>query len=191
MSYETLLKKNFGLIDLDKERHSFFFHAWEEVSFKKGDFLTEAGKTEKYFYVVLEGVQAIYLLLENGEKKIIGFSYTGSFSGVYDSFLNAEASHFYLEALTPSKLIRITKEQYDQFFERYPEFNYWGRIAHQQLLIGRAKREIELISFSAKARFEAFMERCPKELLTIPQKHLASYLNMTPETFSRLRAAKS
>jgi hypothetical protein len=88
-------------------------------------------------------------------------------------------------------MIRITKNQYDNFFELYPEFNYWGRIAHQELLIGRVNREIELITLTAKERFNNFMKRCPNELLKIPQKHLASYLNMTPETYSRLRASIS
>lgn len=136
-------------------------------------------------------MQSIYILTPNGEKKIIGFSYTGSFSGVYDAFLKNRESHYFLEANSKTRLLRINKVQYDQLFELYPEFNYWGRIAHQELLIGRVNREIELITLTAQERFDAFMERCPKELLSIPQKHLASYLNMTPETFSRLRATIS
>ena len=57
------------------------------------------------------------------------------------------------------------------------------------MLIGRGKREIELLTLSAEERYINFMRRCPKVLLQIPQKYLASYLNMKPETFSRLRAS--
>ena len=188
---QSILQKAFEPLKLDLETHKAFFDAWKEVQFKKSNFITEAGKIEKHFYVVLEGVQAIYILTPQGEKKVIGFSYTGSFSGVYDSFLKDRPSHYFLEALTDSKMIRITKDDYDQFFELYPEFNIWGRIAHQELLIGRVNREIELITLTAKERFEAFMQRCPEELTYIPQKLLASYLNMTPETYSRMRAVKS
>ena len=189
--HELLLKNAFAPINLDPSSHDFFFNAWSEVEFKKGEFITEAGRMEKYFYVVIEGVQAIYILTPQGEKKVIGFSFDGSFSGVYDSFLKGNESHYFLEALTHSKLIRIKKEDYDQLFELYPEFNKWGRIAHQELLIGRVKREIELITLTAKERFDIFMNRCPDQLLGIPQKLLASYLNMTPETFSRMRASIS
>ncbi len=42
---------------------------------------------------------------------------------------------------------------------------------------------------NSKERYISFMKRCPDELRIIPQKYLASYLNMKPETFSRLRAS--
>jgi CRP-like cAMP-binding protein len=54
--------------------------------------------------------------------------------------------------------------------------------------MGRFHREVELLTQSAEARYRAFIARRPDELLQIPQKYIASYLNMTPETFSRLRS---
>ena len=186
--YQQLLKNAFKPLDLNYEKHRFFFDIWREVEIDKGVFLTEPGKVEKSFYVVVNGVQMVYILTQEGNKKVIGFSFDGSLSGIYDSFLKLTPSHYYLEALTKSKLLQINLEQYETLFDKYPEFNYWGRIAHQELLIGRVKREIELITLSAKERFEKFMERCPEPLKQIPQKYLASYLNMSPETYSRLRA---
>jgi CRP-like cAMP-binding protein len=189
--YESLLKNAFAPTELDLSTHEFFFNCWEEVAYKRGDFITEAGKIEKYFYVVIEGVQAIYILTPNGEKKVIGFSFDGSFSGVYDSFIKQNESHYFLEALTPTRMIRMNFKDYEQLFELYREFDKWGRVVHQELLIGRVQREVELITLSAKERFDVFMKRCPEKLLEIPQKLIASYLNMTPETFSRLRASNS
>ena len=151
--YESLLKNAFTPIELDHSIHDFFFNSWEEVAYKRGDFITEAGKIEKYFYVVIEGVQAIYILTPNGEKKVIGFSFDGSFSGVYDSFLKKKESHYFLEALTPTRMIRMNNDDYEKLFELYPEFDKWGRVVHQELLIGRVQREVELITLSAKERF--------------------------------------
>lgn len=187
----ALLKQAFRPLELNEEDHANFFGVWEEVSFDKGDFITEAGRVEHYFYVVQQGVQAIYILTPNGDKKVIGFAYDGSFSGVYDSYLKRTPSHYFLEALTDSRLLRMHIDDYEQLFTKYPEFNEWGRIVHQELLIGRVQREVELITLTAKERFDQFMKRCPNELLQVPQKYLASYLNMTPETFSRMRASIS
>jgi len=182
-----VIKNAFKPLGISEERHAEFLDFWEEVEYSKGSLITEAGKVERYFYVVLEGVQAIYILTANGDRKVIGFSFDGSFSGIYDSFLQEKGSHYFLEALTDSKLMRMTKNQYDSLFDLYPEFNEWGRLVHQELLIGRVQREIELITMDAKKRFSVFMDRCPEKLLEVPQKYLASYLNMTPETFSRMR----
>ena len=54
--------------------------------------------------------------------------------------------------------------------------------------MGRATREMEQIALSAEERYHRFMERSPQLLQLVAQKDLASYLRMTPETFSRLRA---
>lgn len=184
----AVIARAFRPLEITEARHDSFLDFWEEVQVEKGTFLTEPEKVERYFYVVLEGVQAIYFMTREGDKKVIGFSYDGSFSGVYDSFLNGKGSNYFLEALTDSRMMRMNKQQYDSLFDNFPEFDRWGRIVHQELLIGRGQREIELITMSAQERFEIFMNRCPPELLRIPQKYLASYLNMTPETFSRMRA---
>ena len=57
----------------------------------------------------------------------------------------------------------------------------------EELLTMRATREIEMMSFSSEERFKKLMERSKHLLQLVPQKHIASYLRMTPETFSRLR----
>ncbi len=187
----TIVANAFNPLVLSVDTHSEFFTMWEEVSYNKGDFVCEPGRIERYFYVVITGVLAIYLIDKNGEKRVIGFSFDGSFSGVYDSFLDESPSNYYLEALSDTVLMRFSKANYDRLFDLYPEFNYWGRIAHQQLLIGRVKREVELMTLSSEERYKAFMNRIPEPLTRIPQKYLASYLNMTPETFSRMRRLKS
>jgi CRP-like cAMP-binding protein len=161
---------------------------WTEKSFDRYQLITESGKVERYFYFVLEGVQALYLIDQKGERVILGFSYSGNFSGVFDSYLKQRPSSFFLEALTPSRMLGLPIDAYHQLFDQYAELDRWGRLFFQNLLIGRVSREIELLTLPAKERYIAFMRRCPEELMQIPQKYLASYLNMTPETFSRLRA---
>ena len=189
--FEEAIVQAFKSVPVGLESHAGFFDGWELFDFNRNEEITEVGKTEKYFYIVLEGVQAIYYATANGDQKVIGFSFGGSFSGVYDSYLTQQPSNYCLKAITPSRLIGVRKHLYDSWFKDYPEFDRWGRLIHQELLIGRVQRELELTTLSSKERFDTFMKRCPKELMEIPQKYLASYLNMTPETFSRLRGSIS
>lgn len=160
-------------------------------SFTPRQFITEAGNIERYFFIVLSGVQAVYLIDQKGDKHVLGFTYSGNVSGVYDSFIYQRPSDYFLESITHSELLAIRKSDFDELFIKFPEFLKWRVAFIEQIFMGRGQREVELLTLSAHERFDLFMKRCPSELLTIPQKYLASYLNMKPETFSRLRARKN
>lgn len=184
-----ILKSFFKEIPFTPHQENGFLGLWKEYSFKQNELITEAGRIEKYFYVVLEGVQAIYLLNQKGEKVVLGFSYSTSPSGIFDSFIHQKPADTFLETLKPSKLLGISRTDYLNLFETYPDFYKWGYQFFQDILFGRLYREVELLTLSAEQRYVAFMQRCPEELKVIPQKYLASYLNMKPETFSRLRTS--
>lgn len=83
----------------------------------------------------------------------------------------------------------ISISGYQELFEKYPFFHVWGHEFFKSILLGRLFRESELLTLNSKERYIAFMKRYPDELKIIPQKYVASYLNMKPETFSRLRAS--
>jgi CRP-like cAMP-binding protein len=183
------LKESFREVRFTPELEDSFFSYWREMHFEKGAWITEAGKTEPYFYYVLGGVQAIYAIDQRGEKVILGFSYRGDFSGAYQSFLTQTPSELFLEAMLPSRMLGIRYEDYEQLFRLSPDFDRWGRKFMEGIVIGRLQRELELITDSARDRYLQFMRRCPEELLQIPQKYLDSYLNMSPETFSRFRSS--
>ncbi|MGW9684472.1 Crp/Fnr family transcriptional regulator [Flagellimonas sp. 2504JD1-5] len=193
MDDETFLhlKSFFRQVTLDEQEENHFKLLWSAKTFNQYDLITEAGNIERYFYFVLEGVQAIYILNEKGEKVVLGFSYSGSPSGAFDSFIKKQPSDTFLEALKPSKMLAISYEDYQSLFEKHQEFYVWGHEFFQNILFGRLHREVELLTLSAEQRYKTFMQRCPDELKVIPQKYLASYLNMKPETFSRLRASAS
>lgn len=188
---KSVFDLNFGkYVSISDEAYSFLFENFVEKEYQQRAFLTESGTVARYFYFALSGVQAGYLINSKGEKVIFGFSYQGSPSGIYDSFVTQTPSSYFMEALTPSRLIGISKEKYDQLFSQFPEFYQWRAHFMETILFGRGSREVEMLTMTAKERFDAFIKRCPDELLQIPQKYLASYLNMTPETFSRLRAIR-
>ena len=162
---------------------------WREtVSCRKDEYLTKAGEVEKYFYLVLEGVQRLYYLTPEGNEVVLGFTFTGNFSGVHDSFVQQTPAQCYLQALSDTKLLGIRRKDLEALYDRHPVIERWGRLFIQDILFGRVQREVELTTHSAEERYRDFIRRSPVPLQQVAQKHLASYLNMTPETFSRQRA---
>lgn len=163
-----------------------FISYWQPFSVEKNVVITEIGQVEKYFYFINEGLLRGYFL-KDGEEYNIGFSYQGDPSGVYDSFHQQAPAQWALETLMPTRGLKITHADLMRLFEKHKVFERWGRMFFTDVSIGLGVFIRSLISDTAEEKFRKLMERSPHVIQLIPQKHLASYLGMTPETFSRMR----
>lgn len=187
MNALTILQKVCSqFVEIPTEVWDDFSSYWKEVSYQKGDYITRAGQVESYLYVVLEGVQRGYVL-RDGEEVILGFAFDYSPSGIPESFLTQQPAEGYLQAISDSRLLRIHYNDMQIMYSKYKCIERMGRLMTERLLIGMLKRQVALVSYSAEERYRRLLKQSPRTLQIIPQKYLASYLGMKPETFSRLR----
>ena len=172
---------------LNDELTQLLLDAFEPVSFQRKEIITREGQVQRHLYFVLEGVQRSYYVKE-GKEHVIAFTYPPSFSGIPESFMTQTPSLYFLEAITPSKMIRASRERIDQLMDEHREIERLFRIATEQWLAGFIHRHYELMAFSIEERFRAFVKRSPHLLGMVPHKHLASYLGIDPTNFSKLLA---
>jgi CRP-like cAMP-binding protein len=163
---------------------------WRIINLQRGDLFTRIGSTEDRFGIVESGVLRM-TFPHDGEDICIGFSYDGSWCGVYDAFVTRTPARFEVKALTDCAVHCIHHRDLQELYDTVPAMERFGRRILEELLVGRATREIEQLSLDAEERFDRFMRRSAHLLQLVPQKDVASYLRMTPETFSRLRARRS
>lgn len=184
--YVAILKRlvaSFGAVD--DAAIADFVLPWSEVRFKRKQIITRQGDTEKYLYLVLDGVQRA--CSTHGDKEVtLVFSYTGSFSGVIDSFFLQKPSAFYLEALTDSFCLRIHYNDMAVLMQQHRSIESWVRLALTQVLADTLQRHIEILSYSAEEKFTALLQRSPHVLNMVPHKYLASYIGVDPTNFSKL-----
>lgn len=158
---------------------------WKECAESGKTLLTSAGKTERYMYFVVEGIQKSYYLNE-GKEHIIAFTYPPSFSGIPDSFLTQTPSKYYLETITESKFLRLPYKRHRGLMAKFRPIETLFRKTTEAILIGVLERHYELMAYTIEERFKAFMKRSPHLLNMIPHKDLASYLRIDPTNFSKL-----
>lgn len=178
------IERYVSLSDADRARIA---PLWTERSFRRRDIITATGAVEDHFSIVRTGVHRLYFE-HDGDEACIGFAYDGSWSGVFDSFIARTPARFTLQALTDTTMLSIRHADLMLLYDEVPAMERFGRLILEELLHGRATREIEQLTLSAEERYRRLMERSPHLLQLVPQKDIASYLRMTPETFSRLRA---
>lgn len=176
-------------IGLTDEEWSQVLGCWSEREFPKGAIITATGQVERWFSIVKEGVQRIYFE-HDGQEACIGFAYGGSWSGVFDSFVTQAPSRFVLQAVTPTVLFSVEHAELQQLYKRVPKMERFGRLMLEEVVVARATREVEQLTMSALERYDRLVKRSPHLLQLVPQKDIASYLGMSAETFSRLRARR-
>lgn len=163
---------------------------WRPRTVRHGEILTAEGETERTFALVLEGVQRLYFLTPGGDEVTVAFAYPPSYSGVPDSFFLQEPSAYVLEALTDGYVLEIDHSSLLALMDRHRVLERWAWRLLAAAGAGRGKRERELLTLSAEERYARLLRKSPHLLGLVAQKHLASYLGMTPETLSRVRARR-
>lgn len=158
---------------------------FKTVEYPRRALLTEAGQTERYLYFVLEGLQRSYFI-HNDKDITFQFTYAGDFTGVPESFLLQKPSRFYLECLSPSRLLRLAYPDLQKLSDTYPELSDYRRRGVEYVLDRIILQQQNLMAMNAEERLQAFLQRSGHLLQQIPQKYIASYLNMSEATFSKL-----
>ena len=157
----------------------------EEIHLKRNEFLATAGQKNTNMYFVLKGSLRVFIE-DEVEEHTIRFGYKDSFISALDSFLKDTPTNFYIQALKNCSLKVISKTNFLKFVNSSKENEkLWVQLL-ESFVYQQIERENDLITYSPQKRFERVFKRSPHLFQEIPQKYIASYLRMTPETLSRI-----
>ena len=155
------------------------------VSIKRNDVLIHFGSKEDYIYFIQTGTCVISYPDED-EDKIVGFGYPNTFL-FSPSILNDQPSDQEVKAIKKMELLRIHKTVFFDAIElSIHAKNSWTKQL-ENLLIAQIDRQVDLLITSPQKRYKRLLKRSPHVFQFIPQKYIASYLRMSPETLSRLQ----
>ncbi len=155
-------------------------------SLGKNALLIAEGEVEHYINFIVEGVTRSFFYKEEREISF-DFYFSGSLISSYESFLDRTPSDHYIEALTPLTLLSMSHADLQKLYGLSPKFDQLGRIFTEEVFKRVAERSRDLISLSATERYLKLLKQSPEFVRNIPLKYLASYLNVTPESLSRIR----
>ena len=161
--------------------------AWTEPrQFEKKTILTKPGDVEEYMYFITSGLIRKYFLKKDQEI-ITHLVKEGGIIGSGESFLTGQPSRYFVETLEPTTAFAISRQKLEEMYGSSKKWEKLGRIMTTQYFLVQEMRLMDNIRFSTRERFVKFMNENTDLIQRVPQKYLASYLNIKPETFSRLK----
>ena len=155
-------------------------------NFEKDAFITRKGEVENYLHFILQGLVRKYYVKYNEEFNT-QISYEGHLIHVQESFHTRTVSDFYIKTLEPTILASIHHDDLENIYLLSRKMEHVARMVITHTMVLKDQWTAELLQLSQKERFLKFVRRHPELLKRVQQKHLASYLNVKPETFSRYK----
>ena len=153
----------------------------------KNEYLIRNGEVIKYIPFINKGLMVNYRLDENGEKHVIQIRWTGLWLGDIKSFFSAQPSSFNIRAYQPTELLMISHEAFEFMTRKYPIYERYFRLVIQNAYIATLNQIFNHHSLSAEERYLELIKNYPSLLDDIPHYLIASYLNIRPQSLSRIR----
>ncbi len=174
-------------INLSEAEFDEFIKPYVEVRhFKKKQFITREGEVENYFNFVTKGLVRKYY--KKGKEEInTQISTEGHIIHAQESFHSRTPSEYFVEAIEPTIMVSITYNDLEKLYARNHKMEKLGRLVITFTMVIKDRLQMNMIKHTPRERFLDFVHKNPELLQRVPQKFLASYLHIQPETFSRFK----
>lgn len=187
MNHDLILKNVSRHVVLTEEEVEYFSSLLRFKAVPRKDFLLKAGEIAKHINFINSGAfKAFYLDVKSNENIIMLAVDDWWLTDMYSFAMNKPAMQ-YICAIEDSIVIQLQKNAFDRLLVKVPAFERFFRILMQNAYIREQVRVIHNLSMPAEERYLTFLSKYPQLVERVSQKHIASYIGVSPEFLSGMR----
>jgi CRP-like cAMP-binding protein len=153
---------------------------------EKRTILVKEGEVDNYLNMVVKGLVMKYVRVKKSDM-ILQLATEGHVIHSEISFLTRTPSLVFVETLEPTIMVSLTYDKMEEALDNFPQGERLGRLILTGMYVKKEESRYYRLLRSARERFLDYLNAHPHMLQRVPQKYLASYLNIKPETFSRMK----
>jgi len=168
--------------------------AWAELEsqleiadFGKGDLLVHQGHSAMEQIFILDGILKRVVSDPKGKEMILRFAAETDMDTSYAAWRLHTPMPYSIVAVTKVRVAKLSMQQWVSFLNQHVDLKAHFEYEVMSLMSEVMAHTITLHLLDAPGRLSRFKRKHPELLARIPKKELASYLNLTPETLSRLK----
>ena len=184
---ETFEEKFRNRYQLSEADASALLSHMEEVRFKKREVIVQEGTKNTNLYLIKEGIWRGHYL-KDGVDTSIWFASKGEAAFSVWGYVDNSYSQISIEAISDSIAYCISKAALNELYSTSIGLANLGRRLIEHQLLTTENWLISAGSPRAKERYLTLIKETPELLLHVPLKYIASYLWITPQSLSRIRA---
>ena len=184
---ETFEEKFRNRYQLSEADASALLSHMEEVRFKKKEVIVQEGTKNTNLYLIKEGIWRGHYL-KDGVDTSIWFASKGEAAFSVWGYVDNSYSQISIEAMSDSIAYCISKAALNELYSTSIGLANLGRRLMEHQLLTTENWLISAGSPRAKERYLTLIKETPELLLHVPLKYIASYLWITPQSLSRIRA---
>ena len=174
-------------VELSEELMLKFESILIQKQYQKDEMILEEGTISRYLYIVQKGmVRQFYY--KDGRDITEHFSCEGNIATCLESLFLQQPTRLLIEALEPSTLFLLDYEKWKKLCDEFPEMNQLYRAVMEYKLVVSQQKADSWRFENSRERYDRFCKELPSVFRRASVAHIASYLLMSPETLSRVRA---
>lgn len=155
--------------------------------FEKGDILLNQSDTCKKSYHIISGIARKYYL-KDGKEIITDFYFEDDIAVAFNSYTFQQPSNEYIDCITDVKAKVTQKKDWDKAKVNFPHLKELDLLLTEIHAAALEEDMHDLRLLNASERYQKLLSDAPDLLKYIKLQHIASYLNISLETLSRIRA---
>lgn len=159
----------------------------EVADYPKGETIEHQGDPSMEQYFVIDGILKRVVSNSQGREMILRFAAESDIDTSYAAWRLKTAIPYSIRAVTRVRAVKLPMRHWVNFLERHPKIKSEFELEIMKLMSEVMAHTITLHLLDASGRVQRFVRKHPDLVERLPKKELASYLNLSPETLSRLK----
>lgn len=186
--YEPLkhyIRRTVAISETDLEYCCRFFQEEHAV---RGSNLLSQGQHSQRTYFVLKGCLRLFYLNSDGQESTRYLAFENQMATALVSFISGKPTQETLQALEDSHLLYIHHDDFQKLRDEIPAWDAFYCRYVEKAYVNTVSHLFTFTHLDAMERYQLLLKKNPEIVRRLPNKIVASYLHISQETLSRLKA---
>ena len=184
--FEKIIESVHRILQLNEEERVAFMNILNLEKFPKKQHIFKEGDYCHQIYFLNLGYARTYY--HGAEEEVTtDFFSAGSWFANFNSYLTKSPSNISFQAISDVEMVMLDMSKVEKLYEMHPRLERIGRVLVEQVLVSIVE-EKRMESLLPDERYLYLLHHRPDWIQNIPQKYIASYFKIQPESLSRIKS---